>query len=403
MSHGLTSPQPRPETEAPAQSGARLRLQALLPTFGPRASSADTYQKYDLYDDAGVHLPQGPPSPHHWALQNLTHLVHTIAHTQGFESATEYLSSARISHIDVRKILLYALAVTCAGNCWTIQRSSARFTSKKQLTPAPPPNLYLMSLDMQGQSVPCVLAFYRQTDGTGVLTFRGTSTMRENLIDASTIVSTFVDIPPKQKTGADEPPVPRFLKSFVNAYAQKDRRGRSMHDYVDKILRQQVAKEGPHSRLIITGHSLGGTFAQLAAYAASQTSLYVTLVTFASAAGASASFCSYMQALAPRVATYAVINTFDVVPKLQSLLTTAYHCCPLVPLRVAKSTKWIDRLYVHDILYYGYALLKFGTVSYAQEPKKTLCAKSAAYEEAERKTYVSVSPVEDLENFEAND
>lgn len=174
------------------------------------------------------------------------------------------------------------------------------------------------------------IAFQKSNDSF-VLAFRGTTTTRENLVDASALLS-------REKDGV--------VDAFAAAYARS-----GLRDQVDALHASTGA-----SVHFISGHSLGGAFATLAA----QQCVSAALVTWAGARTVTPERCRASQARG--TSHLAVVNAQDAVPFLHSLVASSCQCCPVVLLNAAPSSSLHSRLLTHDILYYGYALLLLGSL-----------------------------------------
>jgi hypothetical protein len=169
------------------------------------------------------------------------------------------------------------------------------------------------------------------------------------------------------------------MSSFFGAFTHKDANGNSMEGFVVNFANKIKKLPNTSKHLIVSGHSLGGAFAQLAAYVAIQLGLSVSLTTFAPARGSTVSYCNFMQTHGAKM--YTIINAQDYVPELHSLVGKSMHCCPIVYLNaVSNSGGTFDRLQSHDPLYYGYTLLAYGSLS--SLPNGVMCSRRSAQTKA---------------------
>lgn len=294
-------------------------------------------------------LPQLSPRPHHWHLQNLGRMQALLAAAYG-QRPQQYLTSGSID--SDRDLTFFALSACLAGNCWDIQRSH-----RLPLAPPAPEDIRFGSLHYpQGQAVPAVASAYLRSDGSLLLYFRGTTTLRESAVDLKSIWSGWQLLP-----GSDA----RFLQSFWAAYQRRDERLRCLAEFSRRCCARV-------DRCIIVGHSLGGAMAQLAAYDACKAGKQVSLVTIGGANGGDAAFCRVLQAAGAAVLT--VVNARDPVPWLHPLLRHPCHCCRIVAVDAAAGRGLRSSLLTHDPLYYAAALYRYGTTS--ELPHAQLCCKN---------------------------
>jgi hypothetical protein len=331
---------------------------------GPSQSS-----QFSVVHNRDIHLPtEELAAPHHWKLKNLRHLLGIIARLQGFRTSSHYLEYESNSDHNLQKQVFYGLGSVLAGNCWDIQQAH-----QLTLKPVPPTDHSFFEMYMAGQNVPAVANTFTRHDGAGILSIRGTTTWRESLVDARSLWGYPVTLPLYGAPNSSRPPT--FMSSIFAAFQEKDTKGHSMEmfvvQFVDLLKKQQSSVSEPRS-IVISGHSLGGAFAQLAAYVAVQRGLKVVLTIFGPAQGSTQSFCAFMQDRG--VSMYAVVNAEDYVPELHSLVSASSFCCPIVYLNAAADTQSIhSRLETHDPLYYGYALLAVGSIV---PPPEVSCART---------------------------
>ena len=337
-----------------------------------------------------IKLPtQKSAGPGHWHLRNLRHLIGVVARLEGFRDSHDYLLNATPPNDRARAQVLYGLVAVMSGNCWDLQRSHGL-----PLLPAAPASLEFLALHMSGQGVPQVANAFVRGDGAGVLSFRGTTTWRENVTDASASVAHARTLPLYGLAAVAAGPPPTYMSAFLAAFTHRDRAGGSMEGFVLNFVGKLKMMPNTSRHLIISGHSLGGAFAELAAYVAVQTGLTVTLTTFAPAKGSTASYCTFMQRSGAKM--YTVINAQDYVPRLHSIFGEAVHCCPIVALNAAANNgSAFDRLRTHDPLYYGYVLLIYGSLP--SLPKGVTCSRTDQTKASE-----SLPPAPEWKRYESD-
>lgn len=348
-------------------------------------------RRLNVIKNTEIKLPvQQLASPGHWKLKNLRHLVAVIARLEGFKDSNDYITNATTPNDEPHAQILYGLVAVLSGNCWDIQKSH-----NLPLRPVAPANLEFLALRMMGQNVPQVASAYIRNDGTGVVSFRGTTTMRENMTDASTIVGYEKTLPLFGNATRDSQP-PTYMSSFCNAFMHKDNDGKSMEGFLVNFANKIKNTPNTTKHLIISGHSLGGAFAELAAYVGIQLGLTVSLTAFAPAQGSTVSFCNFMQRHGANM--YTVINAQDYVPQLHSFIAKAVHCCPIVYLNAVSNSGGIfSRLETHDPLYYGYALLANGSLP--SLPQGVVCSRISG----QTKSSLSIPPSPTWKNYEQID
>jgi hypothetical protein len=261
----------------------------------------------------------------------------------------QYLRSGSID--GYRDLTFFAMSACLAGNCWDIQRSR-----QLPLDPPAPDDLRLgFPHHARGPPAPAAASAYLRSDGTLLLYFRGTTTLRETAVDVKSLWSGWQPLP-----GSDA----RFLYSLWGAYQRRDDWHLSLADFARSCY-------APVDRCIIVGHSLGGAMAQLAAYDACRAGKQVSLVTIGGASGGDVAFCQVLQAAGATVLT--VVNAKDPTPWLHPLLRHPCHCCRIVAVDAAAGSDLTSSLLTHDPLYYAAALYRFGTAS--NLPRAQLCCK----------------------------
>jgi hypothetical protein len=329
-------------------------------------------QQQRRYDPYRSELPQPPPSVHHWHLANLRAALAHVAHAQGARSELDYLlRAAEVLSASDRDLALYAAAVCCAGNCWLIGRAAGVVSPGVPLLP--PGGVRVLELELPLQGVRPVACFFQArevvADGggggggrtMGVLYFRGTTTLRETWTDIRAAWSPLVSLAgPRRRSSEDgggggEEQRARFSRSFWRAYVETDNRsGASRRSFARECARECAAGGG--GRLLVVGHSLGGAFAQLAAYEGAAVA-DVSVATVASAQGGDARFCRELRRRCRRVLS--VANLRDYVPWLHSFRAEDSQVCePLLTLNASQAGVGpAPRLHAHDPAYYAMALL----------------------------------------------
>lgn len=295
--------------------------------------------------DGRYNLIQGRPRPHHWKLKNMRQLAERIIAAIDCTDVNTYLNESEIRN-DSLCMLRYALVLQLCCNCWTIQKSR-----NLALDPIPPDNLkFLISNHSHFQPMKCVGIFFKRSDGFGICAFRGTTTPRETLVDFRSLFSI-------------ENITHVSLNSFIDYYTSGKP---SIHDETIEFMKSVDS-------VFVVGHSLGGALATLVAEDALKDKQSVYLVTWAGARSMDALRCTAMQG--DNFHSLAVINDSDYVPFLHSLLSSTCQCCPIVYLKSKPDNTTIGRLMTHDILYYGYIFLVFGSTipDNISELSKTIC------------------------------
>ena len=317
---------------------------------------------YDPITD--FNLPQGHAKIHHWRLKNLRIMLGIIAEAYKL-SVINYLMDARLT--TSQDLTFYALGICLAGNSWDILKAH-----RQELQPQPPPDLSFGSLHYEfGQDVPAVVSSFTRADGTLVLYFRGTATVRETLTDFSAISSSWIMLPAFGKA--------KFLKTFQKHYVNRDTKGRSLETFVHKCLLNAKS-------IIIVGHSLGGAMACLAAYQACASHKRVRLITIGGAQGGDAAFCAALHQNCDEVLN--IVNTLDEVPWLALPFRATCQCYKMVVADSAPGRGLLSRALTHDPLYYAANLFRFGT----SDAKPSSC-------QAEENTvkYVSFPPLKPMQ------
>ncbi|KAJ7764326.1 alpha/beta-hydrolase [Mycena metata] len=137
-----------------------------------------------------------------------------------------------------------------------------------------------------------------------VVAFRGTFSLRETLID------TQVELVPFISPGLPELPNVNVHRGFLGAY----------NDVALEILSTVKAQlaQFPHYRLLLTGHSLGGAIAALAAVSLKNASPHavISLYTFGQPRAGNPAFATYVEDMIDASNIFRTIHTVDGIPRM---------------------------------------------------------------------------------------
>lgn len=314
---------------------------------------------FPLWSAENISLRQGPPRRHHWKLRNLAQLAIRLAKACNYTSPAEFLLQAPIPQRadPAGPTLRFALMLQLCCNCWTIQAST-----RQPLLPEPPNGLRFLQVDRTWlQRVPHIGIVLTREDELTLVGFRGTTTVRESLLDLRASVS-----------GVSS----GVLKVFTKYY-KKNRLGAK--------LRSALAS----GRVLVSGHSLGGAFASLCALQARDAGASTSLVTWGGARALTKKTCCELRRDPEMLQSWTILNRADFVPRLRSIAAKTCACCPVVLLDVEAAPTFLGRARVHDVLYYGYALLMLGS---AHEKDKGLRRLVCAREDDDLKSCILPVP-----------